>query len=157
MPRRPLLKLEVERPPPLQNAADGARGGRVRDALGQQRAVDRLGTELTEVAGVPDLLSDAQDEVLQRACRSVEGRGQAAGAVAPIHPIQTLASRATDPALYGAEGDVKLQGDLPGRGATAHRLNDLPATTFGPGFLVTMVSGCRVSESLPDRDATPEC
>jgi hypothetical protein len=147
----------VERSPPLQDAADGSRGRRVRDALGQQRAVDRLGAELTEVAGVPELLADAQDEVLQLAFRPVDGRGQAAGAVAPIHPIQALASGATDPALHGAEGHVELQGDLPRRGTTADCLNDLPAALFGLGFLVTAVSWCRVSESLPDGDATPEC
>jgi hypothetical protein len=50
-----------------------------------------------------------------------------------------------------------LVGDLAQRDTAADRLDDLATALFGLGFLAMGVSRCRVSDSLPAGEATPEC
>src|SRR5262249_33983577 len=95
-----------EEPPPagggggaaaaLQDAVDGAHGGRVGNAAGQQFAVNGRGTKVAQGAGLAQLPAQIDHEILQGG-RGAAGRlTRAARPVGPIDAVEALATGAAD-------------------------------------------------------------
>jgi hypothetical protein len=85
---------------------------------------------LWEVTGVVQLLADGQHEVLQVTLGAVDRRGQAAGSIWPIHPIQALVDGSCQPALHGGQGDVEAVGDVAQGSAGTDGFEHLAASVF---------------------------
>ena len=107
-------------PASLQDQADGANRRRSGEAAREPLTVNGRGPELTEVTGVAQLLADRQHPVLQGALRAIDGRGQAAGAVRPVHPVQALAPRPARPSVARWPGPHQIGQPL-GRIEAPHR------------------------------------
>src|SRR5262249_25880032 len=58
------------------------------------------------------LLTNGQHKILHGAFRAVDRRGQATGAVGPVHAIQALIASASDPALHRPQSHAKSAGNL---------------------------------------------
>ena len=141
----------------LQDQADGADRGRVGDAAGEQFAVDGGGTELAEVTGVAQLLADGQDDVLQVMLGAVDRSGQAAGAVGPVHAIQSLLTGRCDPALHRTQSNAESVSDLTRGNSLANGFNHLAASFEPVPFLLMAVSSRKVSCHAKRARGTPEC
>jgi hypothetical protein len=124
----------------LQDQTDGPQGRWIGQATGQPFTVDGNRPKLSEITGLTELLPDRQDEILQRTIGAVDRRGQTAGAVGPVHPIQALVARPRDPALHRAQSDAKLIRDLTQRQTAADGFDHLASLLDGACFLLMAVS-----------------
>jgi hypothetical protein len=86
------------------------------------------------------LLADGQHEVLQVTLGAVNRRGQAAGSICPVHPIQALVAGSCHPALHGGQGDAEAVGDVAQGRAGTDGFDHLAAPLSGVGFLHMAVS-----------------
>ena len=120
----------------LQDQADGANAGWIGQATGEPLAVDSGGPELTEVAGVTQLLANGQYEVLPRALGAIDRCRQAARAVGPVDAIQALSGGALDPALHSGQGHAELLGDLTQGGSVSDGVDQGTSALLGRGFLL---------------------
>jgi hypothetical protein len=120
----------------LEDQADGADRGWVGDAASEQFAVDGGGAELAEVAGVAQVLANGQDEVLQVTRGAVDRGRQAAGAVGPVHAIQSLFASPRDPALNGGQGHAKAGSDLAQGITSPDSFDHLTPSLTAFGFLL---------------------
>jgi hypothetical protein len=115
--------------------------------------VDGGRPELAEVTGVVQLLADGQHEVLQVTLGAVNRRGQAAGSVCPVHPIQAPVAGSCHPALHGGQGDAEAVGDVAQGSAGTDGCDHLAAALGGIGFLHMAVSSsaflAMLSEQYP--------
>src|SRR5215831_2894383 len=119
--------------------------------------MDGGGAELAEVTGVAQLLANGQEEVLHVTRGAVDRGRQAAGAVGPVHAIQTLLTVPCDPALHRTQSDAKFVSDLAGRNSLADGFNHLAASFEPVSFLLMAVSSKKVSCHANRARVTPEC
>jgi hypothetical protein len=120
--------------PALEDASDGPDRGEGLDPAGLQRAVDRHGAELAQVALVLQFAAQGQHEVLQGLGRSVGWLAWAVGPVRPVDPIEPPVAGPRDPELNSGQGHPGSASDLAERGAAACGSDHLTAALLGPVF-----------------------
>src|SRR5262249_23546833 len=110
---------------------------------GEPFAANGSGSELAEITGEAQLLAKGQHQILPLSLGAVDRRGQATGAVAPVHAIQALVLGPCDPALHGGQGHAELVSDLAHRGAAPDGLDHLLPLPCSVGFLLMAVSSTK--------------
>jgi hypothetical protein len=118
--------------------------------------VDSCGPELAQVTGVAQVLTNGQHEILHGAFGAVDRRGQATGAVAPVHAIQALIASACHPALHGGQGHANAVRDLAQGSASPDRFDHLTPSLTEVGFLL-MAGSSSVSCHAKRVALTSEC
>jgi hypothetical protein len=86
------------------------RGERL-DLAGLEGLVNRLGPMETQVAALSRLAAHGPDQILDDRSGAGGGVGRA-GAVVPVHPVESLAVSPTDPGMNRGLTDAESVGDL---------------------------------------------
>ena len=143
----------IERPSALQNTPDGPDRGYARNAALLQRAVDRPGPELAQVAHVTQFAPEVEDEIFQLRC-GARDPVRSVGAVAPVHPIDPLPASTLHPPLHGQQTDTKPPSDSPQRDSRAHRGHHLATPSLPNRFFFFSMANSLIEAFSPNIVAT---
>jgi hypothetical protein len=121
--------LAVEGPVALQDAVDGTHGRQRLDTLAREFVVDGLGTVEAQVAVLPQVLPQLEDQGFEVRAGTARVVGRL-GSVGPIDAVEAKTVGAAQPAQDGSWADAELEGDLVERGPVTHSSYH-GATTLG--------------------------
>lgn len=124
----------IERAAAEENSPDGAQGW---DALGAallERPKNGRCAELSEIAGLLELLAEPQDEILQTVRRGTGGASSTSWRITPDHSVKPLIMGTSNPVLHCSQTDMKFPLNISQRSSTANCRHHLSPPSFNTVF-----------------------
>jgi hypothetical protein len=117
-----------------EDSTDRAHGGDALRAAFVEGAMNGGCAKLTEIAGLPELFAEPQDEIFEAHRGGTSLAPSSAWRIGPIDTIQTLTVRSSNPVLHRRQTHMKLPMDSSQRTSAAHRRNHPPPSLFNTVF-----------------------
>lgn len=128
--------VPIQSSSPFQDSSNGANRRDLAVPLPSQLAVDRGVTVLSQVAGLPKLLSQPEDFLFESRGDAISGlTSRSREPVEPIDAVQPLPIRPTDPAVHRRGAQPKDPSDGSERTTSANSRNRLPTELIERVFL----------------------
>jgi hypothetical protein len=149
--RRPTnSRPSVESASAQENSADRANGGNRLEAALFQGQLDHHGAVLSQVALLPELLTNSQDQILNAGRRGDLLASSPAGPIEPDHASNTIIAGALYPTLNSSQCHTKLPSHRTLRPTPSNSTNNLLSTRFNPVFCSRKTPGSKDVYSQSD-------
>lgn len=132
--RAPNSPAAIQRPSSQQNSTDGANGGDSLCATFFEGSMNRCRAELSEVAGLLELLAEPENEILEPETCGVSRSSSAARRIRPVHAIKSLAVRPSNPVLNRRKTHAKFPLDFPQRPSSSNLGDHRPSPLLNAVF-----------------------